>query len=117
MRGSILGSSQGTRMAVAGVMRVFRACPLPTAGCSAACRGQIPGLLENQDSLPVRKNAGNSSDSAVFFENPSRKATRIQPFADEFPTQSEQGIFLPAQGFNSREEGMNSAKIRSARPT
>lgn len=33
------GSSPRTRMAVASTMRVFRACPVPDVGSSAACRG------------------------------------------------------------------------------
>jgi hypothetical protein len=44
------------------------------------------------------KKAGNFADSALFCEYLSRKHQHIQVFADEFPTQTEQGIFLPAQG-------------------
>jgi hypothetical protein len=56
---------------------------------------------DGHNSLAAGKNAGNFSDSALFCEHPSRKHQRIQVFADEFPTQTEQGIFLPAQGINS----------------
>jgi hypothetical protein len=37
----------------------FEHAPFPTAGSSAACRKQIPGMLENRDSLVAGKNAGN----------------------------------------------------------
>jgi hypothetical protein len=50
------------------------------------------------NSLVAGKKAGNFFDSAVFCENPSRKHLLIQAFADEFPTQTGQGIFLSGQG-------------------
>src|SRR5277367_1651716 len=60
---------------------------------------------EGPDSLAAGKNAGNFFDSAVFCENLSRKHLRIQLFADEFPTRTAQGIFLPAQGiYSARRE-------------
>src|SRR5271168_121535 len=73
---------------------------------------------EGPDSLAAGKKAGNFFDSAVFCENLSRKHQRIQLFADEFPTQTEQGIFLPGQGINlaRREMAGNSTQNRSARP-
>jgi len=45
------------------------------------------------DSLVARKNAGNFAESAVFFENLSRKHLRIQLFANEFPTQTSREFF------------------------
>ena len=59
---------------------------------------EISQSPEGQNSLVAGKKAGNLFDSAVFCENPSRKHLLIQSFADEFPTRTEQGIFLPAQG-------------------
>src|SRR5271155_2412797 len=50
------------------------------------------------NSLAAGKNAGNFFDSAVFCENLPRKPLRIQVFADDFPTQTGQGIFSSAQG-------------------
>src|SRR5271155_642701 len=81
-------------------------------------RIEISQSPEGQNSLVAGKKAGNFFDSAVFCENPSRKHLRIQLFADEFPTQTEQGIFLPGQGINSarREMAGNSTQNRSARP-
>jgi hypothetical protein len=86
------------RMAVAGIMRVFRACPFPTVGASATRHADNSRSHDGHNSLVAGKNAGNFTDSAPFCEHPSRKHQRIQVFADEFPTQTEQGIFLPAQG-------------------
>ena len=61
-----------------------------------------------QSSLVAGKNAGNFADSVVFCENASRKHLRIQPFADEFPTQASREsirasrefipLFRPEQG-------------------
>src|SRR5271155_3788399 len=59
------GSSPRTRMAVAS--GVFRACPVPDVGSSAACRGSNFHSLEGPDSLAAGKNAGNFFDSAVFL--------------------------------------------------
>ena len=64
-------------------------------------RIEISQSPEGQNSLVAGKKAGNFFDSAVFCESLSRKHLRIQSFADEFPTQTEQGIFLPGQGINS----------------
>jgi hypothetical protein len=59
-------------------------------------RIEISQSLEGQDSLVVGKNAGNFAESALSCEHPSRKHQLIQMIADEFPTRTEQGIFLPA---------------------
>jgi hypothetical protein len=80
---------------------LFEQAPFPTAGASAARPPIKSTSLDGQDSLVAGKNAGNFFDSAVFCENLSRKHLRIQVLADEFPTRTEQGIFLPAQGINS----------------
>jgi Metallopeptidase family M81 len=56
---------------------------------------------DGQGSLVAGKNAGNFAESALFCKHPSRKHQLIQVFTDEFPTPTEQGIFLPAQGINS----------------
>ncbi len=79
---------------------------------------EISQSPEGQNSLVAGKKAGNLFDSAVFCENPSRKHLSIQSFADEFPTRTEQGIFLPGQGINlARREWQGiSAQDRSARP-
>ena len=61
-------------------------------------RIEISQSPEGLNSLVAGKKAGNFCDSAVFCENPSRKHLRIQLFASEFPTQTEQGIFLSGQG-------------------
>src|SRR5277367_815991 len=48
-RHAVPGSSPRTRMAVASTMRVFRACPVPDVGSSAACRGsKFHSLLKAQ---------------------------------------------------------------------
>src|SRR5271170_1889283 len=48
-RHALPGSSPRTRMAVASTMRVFRACPVPDVGSSAACRGsKFHSLLKAQ---------------------------------------------------------------------
>jgi hypothetical protein len=60
---------------------------------------------DGRNSLVAAKKAGNFAESTLFCENLSRKHQQIQVFADEFPTLTEQGIFLPAQGINSREQG------------
>ena len=64
------------------------------------------------------KMQGISPNSADFPRNLFRKHLRIQRFAKEFPTRTEQGIFLPAQGINnaSRESAGNFAQNRPARP-
>ena len=77
--------------------------PFPAVGASAACRGWIPRPPDVPNSLVAGKKAGNFFDSTALCVNPSRKHLRMQWFADEFPTQTEQGIFLPGQGINSRE--------------
>jgi hypothetical protein len=79
---------------------------------------EISQSPEGYNSLVAGKKAGNLFDSAVFCENPSRKHLPIQSFADEFPTRTEQGIFLPGQGINlARREWQGiSAQNRSARP-
>jgi hypothetical protein len=63
---------------LASMMHIFRACPFPTVGSSAACRGSILQDPEGQNSLVAGKNAGNFADSAVFRENTSQKHLRIQ---------------------------------------
>src|SRR5271169_5047209 len=106
--------------AVASTMRVFRACPVPDVGSSAACRGSnFHSLLKAQIPWPQGKTQGIFSIQPFFCENLSRKQLRIQLFADEFPTRTAQGIFLSAQGINSarREwQGISTQKpIRSPR--
>ena len=83
----------------------------------------LPGIEisqspEGQNSLVAGKKAGNLFDLAVFCENSSGKHLLIQSVADEFPTRTEQGIFLPGQGIilASREWQGISAHNRSARP-
>jgi hypothetical protein len=69
-----------------------------TVGSSAASADRISQSPEAQNSLVAGKNAGNFAESAVIFENPSRKHLRSQLFTDEFPTQTEQGIFFARAG-------------------
>src|SRR5271156_2725332 len=51
----------------------FRACPLPTAGSPAACRGPLRVSWKTGLPLLSGKKQGNSSDSAASYENLSRK--------------------------------------------
>src|SRR5271170_1383498 len=77
----------GAHMAVASMMRVFRACPVPGGRRLAGLPWiEISQSLGGQDSLVVGKNAGNFVESALFCENPSRKYLRSQSFEDGFPT-------------------------------
>ena len=91
---------------------------MPVGSWATSPRRLISQSHDGQNSLVAGKNAGNFAKSALFCEHPSRKHQRIQMFADEFPTQTEQGIFLPAQGINSpsRESAEKSAQNRSTRP-
>src|SRR5271169_5424483 len=80
-------------------------------------RIEVSQSPEGPDSLVAGKNAGNFFDSAVFCENLSRKHLRIQYFADEFPTQTEQGIFLSAQGIiRARRETQGISRKTDPRP-
>ena len=62
-------------MTAAGICVFFEHAPLPTAGSSAA-----PGLLAIQ--IPLSREKIRFSG---FYENPSRKHSPIQVFADQFP--------------------------------
>ena len=55
-------------------------------GSLAACRGSSSQSPDVPNSLGAGENAGNFADSAFFRENESRKHSRIQQFAAEFPT-------------------------------
>jgi hypothetical protein len=63
------------------MMRVFRACLVPDSRLLGFARGSISQYPEAPNSLVAGKKAGNFADSAVFWENPSRKHMQIQQFA------------------------------------
>jgi hypothetical protein len=80
-------------MAVASWMRVFRACPVPggrrLAGLpwieiSESLSPEFPGRREKRREF---------RQSALFFENMSRKHLRIPSLEDEFPTRARREYF------------------------
>src|SRR5277367_5366647 len=96
MRGLIPGSSPATRIAVASMMRVFRACPASDSRLLGGLPRTDSGAAGNQNSLLTGKKAGNFSDSAISCENRSQKHLRIQLFRNEFPThRNSQAVVSP----------------------
>jgi hypothetical protein len=104
----------------------FEHAPLPTGGSSGGSRrassaaraGTKSTSSDVAFSLLAGKKAGNFGDSAVQFENLSRKHLQSQPFANGFPTPRAGNLFSRAGNLfgsfdRSREFGAKS--IRACR--
>src|SRR5277367_850204 len=83
----VSGQRRGEDSAAASLVYVFEHAPFPNGrlpgGLAADLIHSRPGVA---NSLLAGKNAGNFDRFSLFCDNPSRKHSRIQQFAAEFPT-------------------------------
>jgi hypothetical protein len=84
------------------------------AGSSAA---RLESILQSPgvpNSLLAGKNAGNFGDSAFFRDNSSRKHSRIQQFAAEFPTRPSRELIRASSESDppSREFAQTSKRVK-----
>src|SRR5271163_2521814 len=94
------GSSPRTRMAVAS--GVFRACPVPDVGSSAACRGSnFHSLLKAQIPWPQGKTQGIFSIQPFFAKICLENSCEFNSLRMNSLLEQGRVFFLSAQGINS----------------
>src|SRR5271155_2635238 len=83
-------------MAAASVMRDFLACPVPTVGSSAACRGRLRVSWKTGTPLLTGKKTGKFSDFSRFLRKSVPKTLGIQLLTNKFPSKrNSQAVVSP----------------------